>query len=138
MQDSPPGAATAALLARARTRDVPPGWLDDALEKREAIALYNARTATSVLPAADAAAYATALLPHDDAGLKAIVGPAAPDRREGFAEPVELAVAAISDALDGARSAATICTRSCAGGCRPNSCRGAPAAGATTPAVACS
>ena len=65
------------------------------------VALYNARTATAIVPADEAAAYGTALLPADDAGLKAIVGSALPEHDEGFAEPVALAVDAVSDALDG-------------------------------------
>jgi hypothetical protein len=101
VQDSPPGAAVAAVLARAEP--VPPGWLDTSLDdERSAVALYNARTATAVVPAAEAAAYATSMLPPDDAGLRAIVGQAVPGRTEGFAEPVRLAVDAVADALDGA------------------------------------
>jgi hypothetical protein len=100
VQDSPPGSAITALVARAE--EVPAGWLDDALyERRSAVALYNARTATAVVPADEVAAYATALLPADDAGLKALVGTALPEQDEGYAEPVELAVEAISEALDG-------------------------------------
>jgi hypothetical protein len=100
VQDSPPGAATAALLARCA--DVPVGWLDRAVyEDRTVVALYNARTATAVLPADEVATYGTAFLPDDDAGLKAIVGPALPEHAEGFAEPVALAVDAVADALDG-------------------------------------
>ena len=99
VQDSPPGAAAAALAARVEAFG--PGWLDAALADRAAVALYNARTATAVVPAGEAAAYGTAQLPSDDAGLKAIAGPALPGRTEGFAEPMELAVAAIADALDG-------------------------------------
>ncbi len=99
VQDSPPGAAAAALAARAE--ELAPGWLDRALEDRALVALYNPRTATAVLPAREAAAFATALLPRDDAGLRAVAGQAVPDRREGLAEPVGLAVAAVSDALDG-------------------------------------
>ena len=41
------------------------------------------------------------LLPGDEAGLKAILGSALPEHSEGFAEPVALAVEAVSDALDG-------------------------------------
>jgi hypothetical protein len=102
MQDSPPGTAVAAVLART-VGTVPTGWLDAALfEDRSLVALYNARTATAILPADQVAAYATGMLPgDDDAELKAIVGPALPDVAEGFAEPVALAVAAIADALDG-------------------------------------
>jgi hypothetical protein len=101
VQDSPPGAATAALLARS-SAPLSPGRLDTALyDERSAVALYNARTATAVVPASDAPAFGTALLPGDDAGLKAIVAQAVPERREGFAEPVALAVDAVSDALDG-------------------------------------
>jgi hypothetical protein len=100
VQDSPPGAATAAVLAR--TDDIQVGWVDAGLhEHRSLVALYNARTATAVLPGDEAAAYGTALIPDDDAGLRAIVGPALRDRREGFAAPVALAVEAVSDALDG-------------------------------------
>jgi hypothetical protein len=100
VQDSPPDAATTALLARVTELEV--GWLDDAIyERRTVVALYNARTATAVVPADEAAAYGTALLPADDAGLKAIVGSALPEHDEDFAEPVALAVDAISDALDG-------------------------------------
>ena len=91
IQDSPPGAAVTAVLARAEDAS----WLDDA------IALYNPRTATAILPRDEAAAFGTALLPETDDELKAMLGTAVPDRQEGFAEPVELAVAAISDALDG-------------------------------------
>ncbi len=101
IQDSPPGAATTALLARVAA--LPVGWLDEAIyERRSVVALYNARTATAIVPADEAAAYGTALLPGDDAGLKAIVGSALPEHSEGFAEPVALAVEAVSDALDGA------------------------------------
>jgi hypothetical protein len=101
VQDSPPGAATAALLAR--VDELPVGWLDEAIyEARTVVALYNARTATAIVPAEEAAAFGTALLPADDAGLKAIVGSALPEHSEGFAEPVALAVDAVSDALDGA------------------------------------
>jgi hypothetical protein len=100
VQDSPPGAATMALLAR--VDELPVGWLDEAIyERRSAVALYNARTATAIVPSDEAAAFGTALLPGDDAGLKAIVGSALPEHSEGFAEPVSLAVDAVSDALDG-------------------------------------
>lgn len=71
VQDSPPGAAAAALAARCG--DLPPGWLDDALTgDRSAVALYNPRTATAVVPAGEAAAYGAAMLPDDDAGLRAM------------------------------------------------------------------
>jgi hypothetical protein len=91
IQDSPPGTAVAAVLARA----------EDASSLDDAIALYNPRTATALLPRDEAAAFGTALLPETDDELKAMLGTAVPDRDRGFEEPVELAVAAISDALDG-------------------------------------
>jgi hypothetical protein len=91
IQDSPPGAAVAAVLARA----------EDASALDDAIALYNPRTATAILPRTEAAAFGTALLPEGDDELKAMLGTALPGREAGFAEPVELAVAAISEALDG-------------------------------------
>lgn len=101
VQDSPPGAATAAVLART-TADVEPGWLDEAISGDRSVAsLYNARTATSILPAHDAPSFATALLPTDDAGLKALLLQAIPEQKTDLAEPVGIAVDAISDALDG-------------------------------------
>ncbi len=99
VQDSPPGAAAAAVAARVPT--AAPGAVERALEDRKAVALYNARTATAVVPAADAAAYGTGQLPRDDAGLRAILLDAVPGRREDLAAPVALAVEAIADALDG-------------------------------------
>jgi hypothetical protein len=82
VQDSPPGAATAAIIARAP--DTPVGWLDKALyEDRSAIALYNPRTATAIVPADEVAAFATAFLPPDED------------------QDAQVAVDAISDALDG-------------------------------------
>ena len=74
---------------------------EDAASLDDAVALYNARTATAILPADEAAAFGTALLPRGDDELKAMVGTAVPERDAGFEAPVELAVAAISDALDG-------------------------------------
>lgn len=100
VQDSPPGAAAAAALVRS-TAALGPSWLDDAIADRSVIALYNARTATSVLPARDAATFATACLPDDDDAFQAVLGRAVPEQQADFAEPVELAVDAISDALDG-------------------------------------
>jgi hypothetical protein len=96
VQDSPPGAAATAIAARAGVVE-----LDELLRERTAVALYNARTATAILPADEAPAFATALLPAGDAALKALLGQALPGRTEGFEEPVALAVDAISDALDG-------------------------------------
>src|SRR3954471_6032006 len=81
VQDSPPGAAVAALVVRA---DVEVGWLERAIyEQRTVVALYNPRTATAIVPADEAAAFATAFLPGDDAGLKAIVDSALPERDAG-------------------------------------------------------
>jgi hypothetical protein len=91
IQDSPPGTAVAAVLARA----------EDASSLDDSIALYNPRTATAVLPRAEAAAFGTALLPETDDELRAMLGTAVPEREHGFAKPVEVAVEAISDALDG-------------------------------------
>src|SRR3954452_10198255 len=99
VQDSPAGAAVAALVART---DMEVGWLERAIyEDRTVVALYNPRTATAVVPADEAAAFASGFLPGDDAGLKAIVDSAVPERDEDFAEPVALAVVAVADALDG-------------------------------------
>ena len=89
------GAAIAAIVAR--VPETPVGWLDEA----PVVALYNPRTATAVVPADEVAAFGTAFLPPDDQALKAIVDTALPTYDEGFAEPVQLAVDAISDALDG-------------------------------------
>jgi hypothetical protein len=78
VQDSPPGAAATAIAARATSVT-----LDEALAERDAVALYNPRTATAILPSDEAAAFATALI--------------APD--EG--DEARIAVDAISGALDG-------------------------------------
>ncbi len=99
VQDSPPGAAAGAVAVR--VPDAAPGTLDAALAERSAVALYNARTATAVVPAAEAAAYATGQLPSGDAGLRAILLQAVPGRREDLDTPVALAVDAVADALDG-------------------------------------
>jgi hypothetical protein len=96
IQDSPPGAAATAIAARAETVQ-----LDEALAQRAAVAMYNPRTATAVVPADEAAAFGTAFLPPGDAECRAMIGQALPGREEGFEEPVALAVEAISDALDG-------------------------------------
>jgi len=99
VQDSPPGAAVAALLARG---DVPEGWLDRAIyEDRTVVALYNPRSATAVIPADEVATYATALLPYDDAGLKPLFLRAAPEQDDGYDVPAQLGFDAISEALDG-------------------------------------
>lgn len=99
VQDSPPGAAVAALVART---EVEVGALDRALyEERTAVALYNARSATAIVPADEVAAYATAQLPEGDEQLSTLMKNAVPERREDYAEPLQLAVDAISEALDG-------------------------------------
>jgi hypothetical protein len=99
VQDSPPGAAISAIVART---DVEPGALDRAIyEERTAVALYNARSATAVVPADEAAAYAAAQLPDGDEQMSLLVKNAVPEQDEGYAEPVALAVDAISVALDG-------------------------------------
>jgi hypothetical protein len=77
VQDSPPGAAATAIAARARTVT-----LDEALAGRDAVALYNPRTATAILPSDEAAAFATALIDPDEG------------------EEARIAVEAISAALD--------------------------------------
>ena len=78
VQDSPPGAAATAIAARARTVT-----LDEALADRDAVALYNPRTATAILPSDEAAAFATPLIDPDEG------------------EEARIAVEAISSALDG-------------------------------------
>ena len=95
VQDSPPGAAITALVARG---DVEVGWLDRAIyEERTVVALYNARSATAIVPADDVAAYATAQLPADESEFSLLVKNALGDYEGG----PELAIEAISDALDG-------------------------------------
>ncbi|MDA0179146.1 winged helix DNA-binding domain-containing protein [Solirubrobacter phytolaccae] len=97
VQDSPPGAAVAALVART---DLEVGALDRALyEERTAVALYNARSATAIVPADEVAAYATAQLPEGDDQLGPLFKNAAPEG--GYADAFALATDAISDALDG-------------------------------------
>lgn len=91
-QDSPPGAAAAALSARIGGLDA--GWLDAALhEERSAVALYNPRTATAIVPAAEVAAFTAALLPHDEDSWRFVLGRAIPSPGEGPAPDEALAVA---------------------------------------------
>ncbi len=95
VQDSPPGAAITALVARG---DVEVGWLDRAIyEQRSVVALYNARSATAIVPADEVAAYATAQLPAGEEEFSQLLRNAVGDVEDG----VELGVEAISDALDG-------------------------------------
>ncbi|RKQ92639.1 winged helix DNA-binding protein [Solirubrobacter pauli] len=97
VQDSPPGAAIAALVARTA---VEVGALDRALyEDRTVVALYNARSATAIVPADEVAAYATAQLPSAEDQLSHLLKNAAPEGDHGAA--FDLATDAISDALDG-------------------------------------
>jgi len=97
VQDSPPGAAIAAIVAR---QDVEVGALDRALyEERTAVALYNARSATAIVPADEVAAYATAQLPDGDEQLSPLMRNAVP--QGDYAPAFDLAVEAISAALDG-------------------------------------
>lgn len=97
VQDSPPGAAIAAIVART---EVEVGALDRALyEDRTAVALYNARSATAIVPADEVAAYATAQLPDGDDQLSPLLKNAAPEGDHAAA--FDLATDAISDALDG-------------------------------------
>src|SRR5262245_48051645 len=51
VQDSPPGSA--ALALNARVDGVEPGDVEAALESRDAVATYNVRSATVILPAKD-------------------------------------------------------------------------------------
>src|SRR3954454_14329343 len=89
VQDSPPGAATAALVARG---DVEVGWLDRAIyEDRTVVALYNAPAAPATVPPEEAADYAPAQLPVDDPGYRASLGRAVLDQDADYAEPAQLA-----------------------------------------------
>ena len=91
--DSPPGAAMLALVAR--VRDLAPDALDDALlTDRTLVAVYNPRTAVSLVPSEDLAAFGAALLPRDSEQLEALVRPAVPDPGIGAQEAVDLATAA--------------------------------------------
>jgi uncharacterized membrane protein YgcG len=103
VQDSPPGAAALALHARADD-GLDAGWLDGALlDSRTAVALYNPRTATAILPAAEVGAFTRGLLPPDEAALRFVLGRAVPPEGQGTApdEAVRLTVAVIEQALDG-------------------------------------
>ena len=100
VQDSPPGAAALAFAARMETLGA--GDLERALERdKSLLALYNARTAVAVVPAAEAAAYGAALLPPDEEALAALIGRALPaDGSVGAADAVEITGAAVREALD--------------------------------------
>jgi hypothetical protein len=94
IQDSPPGAALTALNARS----FEPERLDEALERRELVAVPNPRTALSILPAADVASFLAGLQPPDERALEAILLRAAPS---DFEAAREQAVVAVGEALDG-------------------------------------
>ena len=98
LQDSPPG--TAALALHARVAGLDPGALDAALQQRTLVRMYNARTATAVVPAAEAAAFAAAHAPRDEPALRAVLGSAVPDDYDPY-EATERGVVAIREALDG-------------------------------------
>jgi Winged helix DNA-binding domain len=101
-QDSPPGAVAAGLSARCEALDA--GWLDAALhDERSVVALYNPRTATAIVPAADVATVTAGLLPPDAESLRFVLARAIPPRGEGI-EPQEAlagALPAFEEALDG-------------------------------------
>ncbi|MDW5596741.1 crosslink repair DNA glycosylase YcaQ family protein [Conexibacter stalactiti] len=102
VQDSPAGTAALALAARGARFE--PGALDLALhEQRTAVALYNPRTATAIVPAAEVAAYTSALLPREQESLRFVLGRAIPPAGEGIgpADAVEAALPAFAAALDG-------------------------------------
>jgi hypothetical protein len=101
LQDSPPGSAPLALAAR--LVDLAPGDLERALgEEKSLLALYNARAAIAIVPAADAATFGAALLPTGDDERTALLANALPeDGSVGPAEAMELTGAAIAEALDG-------------------------------------
>ena len=134
VKNSPPGAATAALVARGA---VEVGWLDrDLHEQRTVVALYNARSATAVLPADEVAAYGTALLPVDDAGLKAVLGRSVPEGDRAEVRPSWRTRRSPTRSTD-VSARATTCTSSCARRCRGRCCRGARAVGPTMPGAGC-
>ncbi len=101
LQDSPPGTAAVALAAR--TEPLDPGALDAALhDERSAVALYNPRTATAVVPAAEVVAYTAALRPTDADGWRVVLGRALPADGE-LAEPtaaLAVGLPAVAEALD--------------------------------------
>lgn len=93
LQDSPPGSAALALATRAEALD--PGALDAALhDERSAVALYNPRTATAIVPATEVVAYAAAMRPVDADGWRLLLGRALPDDGE-LAEPGAALAAAL-------------------------------------------
>ncbi|HEY4279076.1 MAG TPA: winged helix DNA-binding domain-containing protein [Conexibacter sp.] len=101
VQDSPSGSAAVALATRSGALDA--GWLDAALhDERTAVALYNPRTATAVVPAAEVAAYTAGLLGRDEDELRHVLGRAIPPAGDGIepAAAVAAALPAFEDALD--------------------------------------
>ena len=101
-QDSPPGAVAAGLAARCD--GLAADWLDGALhDERSVVALYNPRTATALVPAADVATFTAALLPREEATWRLVLGRAIPAAGDGIGPGDALAAAlpAIEQALDG-------------------------------------
>ena len=100
LQDSPPGAAT--LAAHARAAGIAPTALERALEEEKSLlALYNARTATAVVPAEEALAYGAACLPAGEDELRALLANAVEPGGTPPEEAVERTAAVIGEALDG-------------------------------------
>ena len=100
LQDSPPGSA--ALALHARVEGLEPEALEDALEKeRTLLRTYNPRTATCVVPAAEAATFLGGLLPPDETAWEDLLGGALPDRVMPATEAVERTLTAVRAVLDG-------------------------------------
>ncbi|HEY8583354.1 MAG TPA: crosslink repair DNA glycosylase YcaQ family protein [Capillimicrobium sp.] len=97
VQDSPPGAAALALSARV------PGLEREAvdralLDERTLVAVYNPRTATSIIPSDELGLFGAALDPLDPLDLPPVLRNAVSAGADA-AEALDLATAAVADAL---------------------------------------
>ena len=99
IQDSPPGSAQLALHARVAGLD--PAALPHGLEERSLLLTYNARTATALLPAEEAASFNGGLLPPDEKAMHDLVAGALEASDRPALEAVALVSEAVSEALDG-------------------------------------
>ncbi len=139
VQDSPPGAATRRCWRAAPSVRGRLAGPRASTRSARVVALYNARTATAVVPADEAAAFGDGAAARTTTrGSRRSSLSAVPEQDEGFAEPVELAVEAISDALDGVTlSRDDLHEAAAAAAARARCCRGVRAARATTRGAGC-
>jgi Winged helix DNA-binding domain len=103
IQNSPPGSGPLALDAR--VEGLTPDEVDQALEvDKTLLQVWSVRASPYLIPTGDAAVFTLGLLPDDEQGLRAFMQGLTPVLDQvgmSATEAVELAAAAVEDALDG-------------------------------------